>query len=147
MTQPKWCRDYKRYDFETDYPIDRESGPGPLSRRWVSQSRNWLKKFLVEEMGCKPEDFIYSRGWFEWTAFAKVGNQWWYFSTGDIRHKLFGGEMLVRKASHPKDYTGGINCFVAYCNPKFTEELKSIISTGRQDGFSGMNNCYYHNFS
>ena len=142
MTQPKWCKEYVKFDFETDYPTDRESGPGSITRRWVSQSRNWLRKFLVEEFGCKPEDFIYRRGWFEWTAFAKIGEQWWYFSTGDIRFKLMGS-FLVRKADSPKDYSGHSNNFVNYYNSKFEEELKYILKTGSQNILSSLNNLYY----
>lgn len=142
MSQPQWVKDYNKTDFNRDYPTDRESGPGPKTKHWYAISRNWMKKFLAEGFHVKPENILWSRGYFEWTMFAKIGEQWWYFSTGDIRHTCTNS-MLVRKAKHQKDYTGGSNCFVSYSNPKFTEELMSILDYGFQSGQNSMANCYW----
>jgi hypothetical protein len=95
---------------------------------WIRKSRNWMKKFLIEKMGCKPEDIIFNKMWCEWSMFAKIGEQWWYFNSGDPR--MGWGGMLIRKASSPKDYTGGRNESVFYGSADFTEELEAVLKTG-----------------
>jgi len=96
--------------------------------KWIRQSRNWMKKFLIDEMGCKKEDIVFNKMWCEWSLFAKIGEQWWYFNSGDPRIGLRG--FLVRKASGPKDYTGGKNLFVYYGSQDFAEELRDVLRTG-----------------
>jgi hypothetical protein len=96
---------------------------------WIRKSRIWMKKFMVERMGCKPEDIIFHKMWCEWSMFAKIGEQWWYFSSGDCRFR-FNKSMLVRKASGPKDYRGSSNQFVFYDSPDFTKELEDVLRTG-----------------
>jgi hypothetical protein len=127
LAKPTWAKQFLTVDFETDYPTDRESGYGPTTKRWMAQSRNWMKMFLTEKMGAS--EVIWSKGYYYWTIFAKIGEQWWYFDTGDVRYKTMRS-MLVRKAQGPKDYTGGANQFVSYRSPFFQAELESVLKTG-----------------
>ena len=127
---PKWTGEFITINFYDDYPTDRESGPGPVTKRWMTQSRNWMKAFLEDIMKCKPEDILWRKGYYEWYMHAKIGEQWWYFSTGDIRFKITKS-MLVRTASGPKDYTGGRNQFVQYDDSDFAGALRHILTPMR----------------
>jgi len=95
---------------------------------WIAVSRNWMKKFMIERMGCKLEDIIFHKMWCEWSMFSKIGEQWWYFNSGDPR--VGSNTMLARKANGPKDYTGQGNQFVFYGSENFADELEKVIKTG-----------------
>lgn len=123
---PKWPKEFLAVDFYNDYPTDRESGPGPKSKKWINDSKKWIMAFLVDIMGCKLEDINWRKGYFEWYMHAKIGNQWWYFSTGDIRFKTMDS-LLVRTAESSKDYTGGRNQYVRYGSDHFADELEHIL--------------------
>lgn len=120
-----WIKQTLTTDFYNDYPTNRENSPGALTKRWYAQSRNWMKKYLMDTFNVKAENIIWRRGYYEWTMFAKIGEQWWYFSTGDIRSNIMRS-MLVRKAQSPRDYTGGMNRFVGYDN-NFEQNLTHIL--------------------
>ena len=126
MTQPNWTKQLISTDFYADLPTDRESGYGTITKKWLHDSKLWLKKYLVTTFNVNPKEVIFNQGYFEWSCFALVGSQWWYFSTGDIRFKILGS-LLVRTARHNKDYTGGGNRFVDYNSRSFEENLTTIL--------------------
>jgi hypothetical protein len=118
MNKAQWAEDYFNGSIEIYTGVDR----------WIKQSRTWITRFLMEEMGCKKEDIIFKKLWCEWSCFAKIGEQWWYFSSGDPR--LACPWFLVRKADGPKDYTGKGNLRVYYGSQDFVAELRDVLKTG-----------------
>ena len=113
-----WAKDFYNRDIAIYVGMDS----------WIRKSRIWMKKFLVEKMGCKPEEIIFNKMWCEWSMFAKISEQWWYFNSGDPRCGM--NTLLVRKADSPKDYTGGCNQFVFYGSADFAKELEEVLKTG-----------------
>jgi len=76
------------------------SGPTPQFVSFAKLVNKWFKEF------CKKNNFTdlkISRGHFYLNGYFKVGNQWWNFSTLDVRSKLMGA-MCIRKAESDKDY-------------------------------------------
>lgn len=120
MSQPKWVKQFVEQEFS--------SGPrmGEDGKQWCRDSKTWLWKFL-QELGVKRADFKFSKGHYEWFAFAKIAGQWWYFSSGDVRYKI-GKSLLVRRADGPEDYRGYINQYVDYTDPKFRLSLKQLLA-------------------
>jgi hypothetical protein len=124
---PRWAAQFITVNFYMDESTTRENGYGPKTNQWMRDSKAWLRSYLVEYFQVNKEDIIINPGFYEWSSFAKIYDQWWYFSTGDIRFKVFPS-FLVRTAQHPKDYTGGFNQYVKYNDPDFTQALTRILS-------------------
>lgn len=103
----------------------------PDSIAWINSSRRWLKDFC-KRIGAELVDF--NRGHFYWSAFIKIGDQYWYLRSGDVRFQVCDW-MLVRTADGPKDYTGGINKQVNYRSTRFEADLIAILNRGKRDDF------------
>jgi hypothetical protein len=99
---------------------------GEDGKDWIKASRRWLKKFF-KELGAS--EFKFSKGHYEWTLFVKLGDQWWYLSSGDVRFKVCNW-LLVRKADGPQDYTGHHNQRVSYDSTDFAGALKNLLEGG-----------------
>ena len=71
---------------------------------------NEFKRLLKEKFNTTNVKF--NRGHFYIFGFFKIANgNIYYFSVGDVR--WYKEEMLIRTATHFKDYTGGSNCFIS----------------------------------
>ena len=77
----------------------------PQYLSWHKYFEREFTKFL-KERGC-VEIQIGKPNHFDMSGFFKKGEQWWYFSIGDVR--WYKDTMLIRTAKGPKDYTGGSN--------------------------------------
>jgi hypothetical protein len=96
---PGWVSQYLNYSFSSGGRM------GPDGEEWIKSCRAWLRKFLKDVGG---NDLDFHKNHYTWSAFFKIGNQWFYMSCSDCRHKL-SDWLLVRTAQGPKDYTGGRN--------------------------------------
>ncbi len=75
-----------------------------------SKEKSLVKKALRD---ANFEDIKVSNGYYYFSGFATKNNQKIYFSIPDVRHFPSNGEadVLIRKASDYKDYSGGSNNF------------------------------------
>jgi len=96
---PLWVSQYLNYQFSSGGHM------GPDGEAWIKECRKWLRSFLKEVGGT---DLKFNKMHFEWSAFFKIGDQWFYMSCSDCRFKI-SNWLLVRTAKGPKDYTGGCN--------------------------------------
>jgi hypothetical protein len=99
------------------------SGPstGQDFKRFSRLFRNWLKKQL-SVIGLQIINF--SSDHYDLSGFVTNGQDYVYFSVGDVRFNTMGKwyeSILVRTAKHEKDYTGGSNNFCSL------ESLKDTI--------------------
>jgi len=90
--------------------------------------RDFKKVFTKELNNLNATEISFSKGHFYLSGFFKVNEQYYYFSLSDVRHDWIIGrsgkpEMLIRTAKHLKDYTGGVNCYVAI-EPEMYKEIK-----------------------
>ena len=101
------------------YPFESSSGYTPQFKSyWLSFNREM--KTLLKSIGATDIDL--HRGHFYTSGFFKMPDgQWWYISQSDLR-SFKDGKMLIRTASGPKDYTGGVNQYV-----RFDEDLRNNI--------------------
>ena len=106
------------------YPFSSGGVMGEDGKKWVRSARTWLKAFC-KEIGAI--NFELHTGHYYFYGFFMYKNQYWYFSSGDCRFKLFSG-MLIRTAKNNKDYTGGCNQSVDYRSKNFKYELTCIIN-------------------
>lgn len=90
------------------YRQEFESSSGKTSQ-FMEFHRVFKQEFkkLLKELGCT--DIEIHAGHFYLMGFFKKGEQWWYFNTGDVRFKLQGSTMLIRKTESNTDYTGYVN--------------------------------------
>ena len=121
MTTPQWVNDCLYKEFSSGGHM------GSDGQAWCNAAKRWMIDFLKENFG--TEDVVYRRGHHEWSMFAKIGEQWWYFSSGDVRYNICAS-LLVRKATSPQDYTGGANMWVKYDVPNFEHSLKQLLEAG-----------------
>lgn len=79
---------------------------------------DFKKSFTYQLKKLKAKEIEFSKGHFYLSGFFKVGEQFYYFSIGDVRHGFdcvmqwdgnYKVKMLIRTAEHNKDYTGGMN--------------------------------------
>lgn len=80
-------------------------------KRFARLFKNWLKKQL---QGKGLQIVNYSAGHYNLFGFVTNGQQYVYFSVGDVRYGVRGTwheSILIRTAQHEKDYTGGSNNF------------------------------------
>jgi hypothetical protein len=115
---PKFARDYVTREFS--------SGPymGPDGEQWIKDSRKWARNF-VARVGGYPPSFTFHKNHYCWSAFFRIGEQWWYISCGDVRFKLTDS-LLVRRCKGPTDYTGERNQYARF-RANFEDELCSIL--------------------
>ena len=73
------------------------------------EAKKWLAGFCKEN---GYTQFELHSNHFEFSGFFKVGGQWWYFNSCDVRGNM--NAMMVRTAAHNKDYSGGRNQWVGY---------------------------------
>jgi hypothetical protein len=71
-----------------------------------------LKKYIRKELPHGSELVNWSVGHFYVSGFIKQGKKYVYFIIGDVRFGDWFSGVLVRTATGPKDYTGGVNNFV-----------------------------------
>ena len=116
MTMPVWVDQYLNEEFESSPRMTAEGNA------WIKASRAWVKKFVKK---CNGTDLKFSKGHFEWSAFFKVYDQWWYIASGDVRYKIMK-EFLIRKCDSPTDYAGRGNQWVMY-NEQFETNLYYLI--------------------
>lgn len=117
MNNPLWAKHFINQRFS--------SGPrmGEDGEKWCRSAKEWMVSFL-STFGATDIDF--HKGHYEWSMFAKIGEQWWYFSSGDVRYKLMKS-LLVRTADGPKDYMGHANQYVMYNDPDFAQSLSRLL--------------------
>lgn len=123
MSRPHWAWQFAEQEFS--------SGPtmGADGKAWVSESRKWLKAFL-NDIDPEYKTLHFRVNHYEWYAHIQLSNdKWWYLSSGDVRFKVMKS-LLVRTATGPKDFTGGMNQFVDYTKLDFNERLKEILCLG-----------------
>lgn len=116
MIAPQWVKDYIYKDFSLG-PYMGEDG-----KAWIAVSRKWMRQF-VKRIGAT--DFKLLKGHYEQSCFFKHKDQWWYCSSGDVRHRVRSW-FLVRTATGPKDYSGGVNQSALY-DDSFEDDLEKII--------------------
>ena len=93
----------------TQVNFESSSGQTPEYRRWHHFFKRQLGNFLLEYgvtiyKPSKPNHFDFS-------AFFQLPNgNWFYVAVSDLRG--FKDSMMIRTATHEKDYTGGSN---RYC--------------------------------
>lgn len=90
-----------------------------VSREFRTFARDFrsMVKTVAEELGATLISF--SAGHYDMYGFVEKGEKYLYFSFSvprgefpmNLREPQFMGEVLVRTASSPKDYTGGRNNF------------------------------------
>lgn len=95
---------------------------GPKAKAWYKSAKRWWTGYL-KKIGAT--DFEFHPNHYEFSGFFKRNEQWWYISSGDARYNIMNG-LLVRKASGPKDFTGGLNKFVGY-DERFELNLNNIL--------------------
>lgn len=117
MDSPLWVRQYMTQEFSSS-PYMEEDG-----QEWMRNSKNWMEKFLAN---IGATNFTFHKGHYEWSCFAKLEEQWWYFSSGDVRFKVMPS-LLVRRCDGLRDYTGKHNQFVSYNEPCFAWSLKQLL--------------------
>jgi hypothetical protein len=115
----QWVDQYVNMEFS--------SGPymGQDGKSWCAASKRWMTTFL-KSLGATNIKF--TRGHYEWSMFARIGEQWWYFSSGDVRYKIMKA-LLVRHCDGPKDYSGKGNQFVNY-DQGFEDNLRYKLEGG-----------------
>lgn len=115
---PRWVVDAMYTEFS--------SGPymGEDGQAWCKASKKWMTAFL-KRLGATEINF--HKNHYEWSIMAKVGPQWWYFSSSDVRHKIMKS-LLVRTCDGPTDWTGHGNQWVRYDDPDFEGALERIIT-------------------
>lgn len=85
-----------------------ESSSG-MTDEFASFVSVFKKEFTKELEKVGATKIEIGKGHFYLSGFFTIGEQAWYFSTGDVRLGLPGFGMLYRTASDYKDYTGGSN--------------------------------------
>lgn len=118
---PRWVKDYMTKDFSHS---DEESGEGEsnASKEWKASARRWFGKYL-KSIGAT--DFDFHPMYYEFSAFFRIGERWWYISSNDCRYQIFTS-MLIRTASGPKDFTGGRNQNIPY-DERFCMRLDQVL--------------------
>lgn len=119
---PKWVDAYRNQEFSSG-PFMEEDG-----KQWISSARRWWKKYL-SSIGAVDQGFRV--GHYEFSLFFRLGEQWWYVSCSDCRFKTCDW-LLVRRASGPKDYTGGVNQSVAF-DAHFVLRLNHVLGIFQED--------------
>lgn len=112
-----WVQKASKGDFESS------STKTPEFKAFYKTTSAWLKKFAKEH---GLTDLVVKDGHFSVTATFRVGVQWWYLSTNDVRCPLFNSALL-RTTAGPKDYVGGYNQWVAY-DANFESSLLDTIN-------------------
>ena len=132
---PQWTKDYLNKEFSSSPKME------PDGQNWCNEAHRWMVKFLVS-MGVKnvevqgldraerlarTEGMTYHRGHYEWSMFAWLNGQCWYFMSGDCRSKVTKS-LLVRKCDGFNDFVGSINQWVNYDSPNFEWDLQKILT-------------------
>lgn len=116
INTPLWVAQYVQQQFNSSSQMTMDG------QVWIDNSRRWLRKFVKDIGGT---EFKFRPGHYEWYCNFKLGDQWWYCMSGDVRFKVCGW-MLLRKCKGPKDYTGGVNQRVPYDN-NFEQTMRRIL--------------------
>jgi len=92
----------------------------------LSKSRGIIKKGLIEA-GFK--NMKLSKGYKEWTGFAKKNGKIIYFSTPNIDDFGFkeNPKCLIRIAEDDKDFTGGPNNFCEFTVEAIVELARKLV--------------------
>ena len=117
-----WVDDYVHKEFSSGGHM------GEDGVAWCRVSKKWMTAFL-KRLGATEIKF--RKGHYEWSMFALLKGQYWYFSSGDCRFKSMVS-LLVRKADSPTDYTGQGNMWVNYDVPDFEYSLERLLTLGGQ---------------
>ena len=112
-----WYMHLTKIEFEFSTANTRQS------LAFMKEAKKGLRDFCINH---GYTDFEFHIDYFYFSGFFKVEEQWWYFSSGDLRLCGIFGAMLVRTANGPKDYFGGYNQAVCY-DEKFETNLHQII--------------------
>jgi hypothetical protein len=118
MKKP-WYQRIMNQEYDDSYD-DRETGC-PSFDQICREAKKWFEGF------CKNQgytNFEFRKGYFNFHGYFKVGEQWWYFSTADLRFKVLE-TLLVRTAQDNKDYVGGRNNFLGY--DKLETDLQALL--------------------
>jgi len=132
---PQWTRDYLNKEFSSGLRMEADG------QAWCRDAHKWMHDFLVrmgasnrevshptrEERLAATEGMVYSKGHYEWSMFAWLNGQCWYFSSSDCRYKIMKS-LLVRKCDGFNDFVGSINQWVNYDSPNFEWDLQKILT-------------------
>lgn len=83
---------------------------------------------LLVKIGCS-EIRVSKPNHFDITGFFLYEGQWWYFSLGDLRWGK--DQMLIRTATHSRDFTGGLNQYIPMDLQEFDWVIKFINIVAR----------------
>jgi hypothetical protein len=72
-----------------------------------------LKKYINKNLPPSSKLVNWSVGHFYVSGFIQKGEQYVYFSVGDVRYCNWYDNVLIRTAAHDKDYTGGQNNYTS----------------------------------
>ena len=116
----QWVDQYRLQEFSSGGQMGKDG------QAWCLSAKKWMTAFLKR---LSATNIKFNKMHYEWSMFACLNGQWWYFSSGDVRYKI-SDSLLVRKADGPKDYTGEHNLHICYDAPDFEWSLERLLKLG-----------------
>ena len=112
---------YLNYEFSTGYYTGEDYKT--FQRKYI----NYLKS-IAKENGWELVNV--GKNHYQFSAFFKYKDKYVYFSISDVRfwQNEWYKHILVRTASHQKDYHGGGNCYASL--PLLNFAIKSLFERG-----------------
>ena len=112
---------YLNYEFSTGCYTGEDYKS--FQRKYI----NYLKT-LCKENGWELVNV--GKNHYQFSAFFKYNDKYVYFSISDVRfwQNEWFKHILVRTASHEKDYRGGSNCYTTL--PTLTTAIKNLFERG-----------------
>ena len=109
----------------TQEHFESDSQQTPQYKAWHRLFKREFTKFLTSR-GMTGID-IRKPNHFDISGFFKDGgnDQIWYFSISDLRGSK--DRMLIRKAAHYKDFTGGVNQYVWLNENDFAAQFNLLV--------------------
>jgi hypothetical protein len=112
----------------TQVEFESSSSRTPEYLAWHKLFKREFTKFLTAKGASNIA--IGNPNHFDMSGFFTLGNAIWYFRVGDLRG--FKDNMLIRTATHYKDFTGGRNEYVPLdgTTRDFEDGFNTVISRG-----------------